>query len=953
MAGNAHPVLAAGGRSIAFSRNGQTVLRYTGLSANDAKGQALRSWLTLESGRVVMRIDSQRARYPVRIDPFIQQGPKLTGSEESGEGSFGQSVALSSDGNTALIGGPEDNNGAGAVWVFTRSGSTWTQQGPKLTGGEESGEKSFFGSSVALSSDGDTALIGGPEDDNYAGAAWVFTRSGSTWAQQGPKLTAGIGITAGFGSSVALSSDGDTALIGSPTGGEHMSTGAAWVFTRSGSTWTQQGPMFTGDEEIGAGSFGQSVALSSDGNTALIGGPSDNTYIGAAWVFTRSGSTWTQQGPKLTSSEKSAHFGWQVALSSNGDTALIGSAGNGVTTTGAAWVFTRSGSTWTQQGPKLTREESYLGLGGVALSSDGNTALIGGDEENNGAGEAAVFTRSGSTWTQQEPELTGSEESGELSFFGSSVALSSDGNTALIGGPEDNNGAGAAWVFAPAGGPISGAAPQVQTLPASDVTTTGATLHGSVNPNGAALSDCHFDLGTTTGYGRTVGCDPSSVGAGSAPVAISALIGVDPGATYHYRLVATNANGTADGEDQTFTTSGTQSPDPSGAWGLIVSSAPGSSEMDAALTIGGWNPAAGTFTGSGHQLAVISGRHLIPAHGAINLAGRFVQHLATYSCSILLPCVYLALDLPDSTLLTLSGSSSCLPPFSMCWTGTGTDNHGFKYSWYACKGCAGRLPSQVIKRFSQSVAKSDQECSDFLGAAGDSGAGTLGPWGEVVNWVSTALSFLCDAGSGDAAAIAADPPDSRYGSIVSPEFGKPLWVPRGVPRRQQRLLQKWIDEEREDAALRHALRVSLERAEGATEAGDGKWTLRQMIAVSEFARQDASALYEEAHTLVKLRRALAATGAVNPLITANEVRRAQNHLKRHGFRPAMRRLLIRAGANQSQLTDLRAQIVQASPRKLRGRVFSRFTSPAYIGRLTTFADQLKEYAVTVAEHPLG
>jgi phage gpG-like protein len=726
------------------------------------------------------------------------------------------------------------------------------------------------------------------------------------------------------------------------------------VFTRSGSTWTQQAKL-TGSGETGEGGFGTSVALSSDGDTALIGGPRDYYDYGSAWAFTRTGSTWAQQGPKLGRCCEFLEFGKRVALSSDGDLAVI-EAPAGIHGYSALWVFTRTGSTWDEHPEMLVGTELFY-ASSVALSPDGNTALIGDSGKNGNIGAARVFNRAGSTWTQQKPDFTGTGETG-AGQFGDSVALSSDGTTALIGGPWDNSGYGAVWAFAGTsepGEPISGGGgvPQVQTLPASDVTTTGATLHGSVNPNGAALSDCHFDLGTTTGYGRTVGCDPSSVGAGSAPVAISALIGVDPGATYHYRLVATNANGTADGEDQTFTTSGTQSPDPSGAWGLIVSSAPGSSEMDAALTIGGWNPAAGAFTGSGHQLAVISGRHLIPAHGAINLAGRFVQHLATYSCSILLPCVYLALDLPDSTLLTLSGSSSCLPPFSMCWTGTGTDNHGFKYSWYACKGCAGSLPSQVIKRFSQSVAKSDQECSDFLGAAGDSGAGTLGPWGEVVNWVSTALSFLCDAGSGDAAAIAADPPDSRYGSIVSPEFGKPLRVPRGVPRRQQRLLQKWIDEEREDAALRHALRVSLERAEGATEAGDGKWTLRQMIAVSEFARQDASALYEEAHTLVKLRRALAATGAVNPLITANEVRRAQNHLKRHGFRPAMRRLLIRAGANQSQLTDLRAQIVQASPRKLRGRVFSRFTSPAYIGRLTTFADQLKEYAVTVAEHPLG
>ena len=104
-------------------------------------------------------------------------------------------MALSSDGNTALIGGPNDNSGVGAAWVFTRSSEKWTQQGAKLTGGGESGVGKF-GASVALSSDGNTALIGGPNDGPFpVGAVWVFTRSGSVWTQQGAKLGVG-GLTA-------------------------------------------------------------------------------------------------------------------------------------------------------------------------------------------------------------------------------------------------------------------------------------------------------------------------------------------------------------------------------------------------------------------------------------------------------------------------------------------------------------------------------------------------------------------------------------------------------------------------------------------------------------------------------------------------------------------------------------------------------------------------------------
>jgi hypothetical protein len=416
---------------------GATALRYGQLSARDASGRWLPARMQIRSGTLLLRIDDRNARYPVRIDPIVQQGEKLTSGSRSNE-EFGLAVAVSADGNTALIGGAEDT-----VWVFTRSGgSTWTQQGSTLTG------SGGFGLSVALSADGNTALIGGQGDNNDVGAAWVFTRSGgSTFTQQGAKLTGGGESEEGhFGASVALSGDGTTALIGGYQDGEN---GAAWVFTRSGSTWTQQGAKLTGSGAIGA-EFGVAVALSDDGNTALIGGFTDNELVGAAWVFTRSGSTWTQQGAKLTGSGEvgEGDFGVAVALSGDGNTALIGGYEDS-NDLGAAWVFTRSGSTWTQQGAKLTgggeSEQAYFGLS-VALSGGGTTALIGGDHDNKGIGAAWVFTRSGSTWTQQGAKLTGGGESGAAGF--GEVALSGDGTTALIGGGADNFNRGAAWAFA-------------------------------------------------------------------------------------------------------------------------------------------------------------------------------------------------------------------------------------------------------------------------------------------------------------------------------------------------------------------------------------------------------------------------------------------------------------------------------------------------------------------------
>ena len=449
----------AGSEILFRTHAGATALRYGQLSALDATGRRLPAHMQIRNGTLQLRIDDSSARYPLRIDPFIQQGSKLTVGEV-GKGRFGVRMALSADGNTAVIGGPGDNTGVGAAWVFTRSGSTWTQQGSELTGTGEIGNGKF-GSSVALSHDGNTALIGGEGDNTFVGAAWVFTRSGSTWTQQGSKLT-GSGETGEgrFGGSVALgAAEGNTALIGGE--GDNKFVGAAWVFTRSGSTWTQQGSKLTAKsgEEIGEGAFAASgsVALSENGSTALIGGPGDNTSHGAAWVFTRSGSTWTQQGSKLTAKSGEeigeGRFAGSVALSANGNTALLGGEGDN-TFHGAAWVFTRSGSTWTQQGSKLTGSgeigEGRFGASVALGAAEGNTALIGGEGDNAGVGAAWVFTRSGSTWTQQGSKLTGSGEIGE-GEFGFSVALSADGNTALIGGPGDNSGVGAAWVFTRSG----------------------------------------------------------------------------------------------------------------------------------------------------------------------------------------------------------------------------------------------------------------------------------------------------------------------------------------------------------------------------------------------------------------------------------------------------------------------------------------------------------------------
>lgn len=378
---------------------------------------------------------------------LVEQGSKLSGSGEIDHGAFGDSVALSANGSTAIVGAPQDTHGKGAVWVFERSGSTWAQQGGKITASGEVGH-GYFGISVALSADGNTALIGSPKDGKGEGATYVLTRSGETWTQAA-KLTGGEQVGhANFGRRVAISSDGQTALMGGFA--DNNGAGAAWVFARSGESWTEQGGKLTGPAEAGAGQFGGDVALSGDGNTALIGGPADNGAVGAVWFFARTAGAWAPEGPKITATEETgpAEFGRSVSLTDEGTTALIGGPVDSGDV-GAAWVFTFNGEAWSQYSkltPGPTKGHADFGRA-VTLSGKGETALIGAPKAHGGAGGAAwVFTLQAGEWTRRGETLTGGAET-KHGDFGRSVALSDDGGTALVGGPNDHR-IGAAWTYA-------------------------------------------------------------------------------------------------------------------------------------------------------------------------------------------------------------------------------------------------------------------------------------------------------------------------------------------------------------------------------------------------------------------------------------------------------------------------------------------------------------------------
>jgi hypothetical protein len=453
-------------------KDGQTALRYTGLNVRDAVGRELRSWLELRGKRLMLRMEDSGARYPVVVDPWIQQA-ELTASDGGSYDHYGWSVAIS--GNTIVVGGvchpgtsvdcvAGYSGGPGAAYVFAESAGTWSQQ-QELTA-SDGAPGDWFGESVAV--DGSTIVVGAPHHEvgrNVSqGAAYVFVRSGTTWGQEA-ELTSSDGAAGDkFGWSIAV--DGSTVIVGAPHHeiGSNLGQGAAYVFAESGTTWGQGAELRASDGAAGD-KFGWSVAVS--GSTAIVGAilhtVGSNAGQGAAYVFVESGGMWSPQA-ELAASDGAAndYFGSSVAVS--GGTAVVGSPGpvtfiHSSKYAGGAYVFVESGTTWSQQA-ELTASD---GVGSdnfgnsVAVDETTSTVVVGalnhavGRQGDQGA--AYVFAQSGTTWDQQA-ELTASDWAGDDNF-GTSVALS--GSTAVAGAPWHSVGSnkwqGTAYVFVP--GPIT------------------------------------------------------------------------------------------------------------------------------------------------------------------------------------------------------------------------------------------------------------------------------------------------------------------------------------------------------------------------------------------------------------------------------------------------------------------------------------------------------------------
>jgi hypothetical protein len=376
---------------------------------------ALRSKASALAGVLLVALTSASALAAGGEPGFNGHGTKLM---SPGAFAFGSDVAVSADGRTLLASAEE-----GRIEAFILSGSRWLAQGGLgIPGYEGTGENCSLGLSangnLAAVATGDEVALSARQSGRWSRVAVLRSRDPLALA----------------GRCVGVSGDGATVVS--------SDLGDALVFVRSGKAWRQQAslvPAVNTDAD-----FGESVAISANGDVVAVGGPRDAggdpnepqpTDVGA-WVFARSRDAWRQVGPALQPVDGDSDFGATIALSADGARVLVGGE------IGETWEFGRSGPHYAlarRPSPAIRTNASC----GLALSGNGRTAALGACA---GMGRVAVSTLAGQGWTPLGRDLTPNGAIGNAGF-GAAVALSSAGRTLAVGGPDDGDGHGAVWVY--------------------------------------------------------------------------------------------------------------------------------------------------------------------------------------------------------------------------------------------------------------------------------------------------------------------------------------------------------------------------------------------------------------------------------------------------------------------------------------------------------------------------
>ena len=418
--------------SLTFEGSKVPSIAYSSLKVTDATGRVLSARLGVSGTNVSIMFKDRDAVYPVRIDPWIQQSFL---KPPAGAQAFGSAIAASSNGTTVLVGDPYGGTGTGTATVYTSSGGLWSS-GVALTPPVGS---VYFGTSVALSSNGTVALVGDPNGDGGTGAATVYTLTSGVWSS-------GVALTApaeagSFGTSVALSGSGTIALVGDPYGGEN-GTGAATVYTYT-TSWNNP-PTYLVAPVLNSYEFGTTVALSNSGSIALVGDPlagADGDGEGPGWVTSFSGATYGTTA-QIKDPQATGGFGTSLAVSSAGTTAVVGDPT--YPTGGSAGIYTASetGSAITSwaKTSTLTAPSGSQAFGtAVAITAAGTEALVGDPTGGQDTGAASSYSAPSGTWSNPTA-ATPLTPPPFAESFGTAVAVSGDASSAFVG---DQNGSSA------------------------------------------------------------------------------------------------------------------------------------------------------------------------------------------------------------------------------------------------------------------------------------------------------------------------------------------------------------------------------------------------------------------------------------------------------------------------------------------------------------------------------
>jgi hypothetical protein len=467
IAGDLTPV--ASGLDVVDLRDarGRTGLRVRNVFASDARGESLAASLRVEDGKLRIRVDDGDAAYPIVIDPTYSQEAELVASDAAPSSYFGIGVAI--DGDTAVV-GAKTAGGRGAAYVFTRRGTSWIQQQELVASDAATGDQ--FGSAVAVS--GDAIAIGAPRKASARGTIYVFQRTAGTWVET--RQFTGSAANDFFGSTLAMS---DTTLAVGAALRNGMRGGAS-VFTRTRSGWLPEAEIAVVG---GAANDRFGVAIAIDGDT-LVGGANNADGKGAAYVFTRTASTWTQRA-KLVASDGAAGnmFGRSVAVS--GDIAVVGASQKS-----SAYVFGRRGTDWSQQAKWTSTSGAVADQFGWSVSVKGDVAAVSAALEGTGAVYQFFQTQPG-TWTQQAKFVGSDAVAGD----GFGVSLAASETTILVGASGKNSVTGATYVFSVQPPSMSASCSDAPCVPDSTITATWSSTPGyaadwiAIAPKDSVYSD--------------------------------------------------------------------------------------------------------------------------------------------------------------------------------------------------------------------------------------------------------------------------------------------------------------------------------------------------------------------------------------------------------------------------------------------------------------------------------